>query len=354
MYEEEASSTELRQLQAVLEQETKSREEQEDLNSKLQDEYDVLLKKLAEAELHIDQLRLRANVDINKRFILSHQTVQGTTLQQGLGARYSSAWSPTTRTGTEKWAGHVTATTEPEWLAGHVTDAELQNKDRYLNSEDLYSHNFKGRGQQVSKHPSAFSHRSVSQDSELVHPHGYLAPNNGFGHQRASSLQRNSSQDLHKDPALQQNDSHLLCEAADELTSPSLQPLLSQALSDSNSEHLSQMSTSYISTRASAESQHLAQVLQIRSLQEQIASLKEKLESDLCPLEEVSDDLGVILKDHEKLAGNFAMSSEQIDSLQQKYKDKASEEIAQRRRVLENEVSNRDSIYQLLQALYSI
>ena len=73
---EEGGEDQLGHLQAVLEQETRTRLQQQELNSKLQDEYDLLLKKLAQAELHIDQLRLGANVDINKRFILNHQVVR--------------------------------------------------------------------------------------------------------------------------------------------------------------------------------------------------------------------------------------------------------------------------------------
>ena len=92
--EEGGGEDQLGHLQAVLEQETKSRQQQQELNSKLQDEYDVLLKKLAQAELHIDQLRLGANVEINKRFILSHQVVQphGSVRQGGRmeGGSYSA------------------------------------------------------------------------------------------------------------------------------------------------------------------------------------------------------------------------------------------------------------------------
>ncbi len=81
MHEEEGEEggrgeDQLGHLQEVLEQETKSRQQQVELNSKLQDEYDHLLKKLAQAELHIDKLRLGANVDIHRRFILSHQVVR--------------------------------------------------------------------------------------------------------------------------------------------------------------------------------------------------------------------------------------------------------------------------------------
>ena len=66
-----SSSQLIHQLQAELRQESFSRRQQEELNSKLQGEYDTLLKRLAEAELHIDRLRLGTTIDINKEHVLS-------------------------------------------------------------------------------------------------------------------------------------------------------------------------------------------------------------------------------------------------------------------------------------------
>lgn len=117
-------------------------------------------------------------------------------------------------------------------------------------------------------------------------------------------------------------------------------PHQSLVLSDSNPEDsLSQMSTGYVTTQASAESQHLSQVLQVRGLRESIAALKDKLCANQSSLEELSDDLGVILDEHEKLTKNFSESTKQLDGLKQKYKDRASTEISRRKKTFESEVS---------------
>ena len=80
------------QLQNELRHEAFTRHLQEELNSKLQDEYDELLKRLAEAELHIDRMRLGANVDLNKYFIIRHHTEHHNTLRQRLEAQFDPAW----------------------------------------------------------------------------------------------------------------------------------------------------------------------------------------------------------------------------------------------------------------------
>ncbi len=64
-------------LQSELHHESTSRRRQEELNSKLQGEYDTLLKRLAEAELHIDRLRLGATIDITRRCTLSQDAGEG-------------------------------------------------------------------------------------------------------------------------------------------------------------------------------------------------------------------------------------------------------------------------------------
>ena len=82
----------IEQLQKELRHEAFSRQLQEELNSKLQDEYDELLKRLAEAELHIDRMRLGPNVDFNKYFIIRHHREQHSTLRQRLEAQFDPEW----------------------------------------------------------------------------------------------------------------------------------------------------------------------------------------------------------------------------------------------------------------------
>lgn len=79
-------------LQEELKLEAVSRQLQEELNCKLQDEYDVLLKRLAEAELHIDRMRFGPSVDINKNFLVRHSTEQHATLRERLLAQFDPAW----------------------------------------------------------------------------------------------------------------------------------------------------------------------------------------------------------------------------------------------------------------------
>lgn len=317
MYEEEAvgegSPAQFRQLQEELELETKSRQQQEDRNSKLQDEYDILLKKLAEAELHIDQLRLRANVNINKRFVLSHHSLQSSTLQQDLlGNR---ALQAETSVVMQNRSGGLSASGSPHGLVSISGGGGTHN---YISPSSSYASN-------VSGHSPIPAERS-SQDARLSPPdkhQGQLIPRQGVGedsdsHTNYRGLQYDSPQ-------------------PDNISG---QQQLSQTHSDtlSQSDTASQLSVGFISSQASAESQHLAQIFRIRSLQEQIASLKDKLNANQSSFDELSDDLGSILENHEMLTRNFAASKEQLDNLKDKYKDKAAMEISRRKETLENEV----------------
>lgn len=312
---------EVEHLQAVLEHETLTRQQQEGFNSKLQEEYDVLLKKLAAAELHIDRLRLRANVDVNKRFIVSHDSIQSSVLQQGLDVRYSPGG----------WGGALNSNTgmgevgDP--MSGLEFPSEGVNGDywREKTMPPSYSPGNGGvQGTPVTiQGNTPLPPNSVSPNGQ----HGLSKQSPGF-HEEAH-LQRDSSQSFLQD-----------IEAPDgsgNMSAPHL--LLSQTISDTHSESLSQMSTSHIKTQASAESQHLSQIFRIRSLQEQIASLKEKLSGNQSSFEELSEDLSRILEEHEALTGNFELSRQQLESLQERYKDKASRVISQRKAALENEVS---------------
>ena len=79
------------ELRRKLQKELLSRQRQEELNAKLQDEYDLLLKRLAEAELHIDRLRLGPSVEINRRFIERRGVEQRTRLRERLQSRLGSS-----------------------------------------------------------------------------------------------------------------------------------------------------------------------------------------------------------------------------------------------------------------------
>ena len=100
--EESTDPNVLEKLQEELKQEALSRQLQEELNSKLQDEYDVLLKRLAEAELHIDRMRFCPGVEFDKFFLIRHHTEQHSTLKQMLAANLDPARQSTTETGRYK------------------------------------------------------------------------------------------------------------------------------------------------------------------------------------------------------------------------------------------------------------
>lgn len=313
---------EVKHLQAVLKHETQTRQQQQVFNSKLQEEYDVLLMKLAAAELHIDRLRFRANVDVNKRFILTHDSIQTSVLQQGLNAgRYSpTGWREASHT-----AGAVS----------NAVDAEAGN-DSWTREGQAPSN---GGGIQTSH--SLTERTPVPIQDYTLPPNSHVPPND----QHVSSKQHFATEE--EEEALLPRNVSQSCfqdlDAPDDPLGNSAPNFLSQTLSDVQ---LSQMSIGYVTTQASAESQHLSQIFQIRSLQEQIASLKEKLRGNECSFDELSDDLSHILEEHEALTGNFAKSGQQLEHLQDKYKDRASRVIGQRKAVLENEVSGiaRDSV----------
>lgn len=315
----ESLGAEVQHLQAVLEQETNTRQQQQVFNSKLQEEYDILLKKLAAAELHIDRMRLRANVDVNKRFILSHDSIQSSVLQQGLTTRYSPAgW-------VEGGASGIEDRGDPMSAASMGTD-----RDYWKNEEGETPHSPDSGREHCLGSILGMTPVAIQGYNPLV-PNNHVSPS----HQHVFSKQHG----FHEEPHMQRNTSQSLLQDSDESANSVPHLILSQTLSETQSETLSQMSTGYIKTQASAESQHLSQIFQIRSLQEQIASLKDKLNGNQSSFDELSEDLGRILEEHEALTGNFALSGQQLEVLQERYKDKASRVISQRKVALENEVS---------------
>lgn len=63
----------VRRLEDQVRREFITRQRQVELNAKLQDEYDQLRKRLAEAETYIDQLRLGASVKFDKKFVFTYE-----------------------------------------------------------------------------------------------------------------------------------------------------------------------------------------------------------------------------------------------------------------------------------------
>ena len=63
----------VRRLEDQVRREFITRQHQVEVNAKLQDEYDQLRKRLAEAETYIDQLRLGASVKFDKKFVFTYE-----------------------------------------------------------------------------------------------------------------------------------------------------------------------------------------------------------------------------------------------------------------------------------------
>ena len=316
----EEENAEVKHLQAVLEQETKTRQQQEVYNSKLQEEYDVLLKKLAAAELHIDRLRVRANVHINKRFVVSHDSIQSSLLQQGVAASYSPTESSWRGDSVEKVAYNTFQGEGVDYWRPEGVNVGFPHNDE----EQQHGIMTEGAGTLPGiQHYSSLSSTRVPQDVEHL-----------------SSQQQHSFDEPELQPEL----------SAGEQQQPQQQPhntshhLSESGASQNTSLNLSQVSTGYIKRQASAESQHLAQMFCIRSLQEQIAALKGKLCKGNTSFDEMSRDLGQILDEHETLTGNItplsaATATENQDSVGGVEEDRGSKGIAQRRAALESEVS---------------
>ena len=83
----------VRHLEDQVRREFVTRQHQTELNAKLQDEYDQLRKRLAEAETYIDQLRLGASVKFDKKFVFTYDrdaTDNTTSAQQTEGTQTRS------------------------------------------------------------------------------------------------------------------------------------------------------------------------------------------------------------------------------------------------------------------------
>jgi len=259
---------ELSHLRAVLERETKSRRRQEELNSKLQEAYDVLLKQLAQAELQIDKFRFQSKVDINKQFIVSHHHTSPTSFLQEMLDSHKQGQEDTIHSA--------------DVACGNDNSEEFE-EDKATNSQD---------NKQDNK-SSLLQHLIQDGDDSVL----LLSLLEGSAHQSKSSDSNADNTSL------------------------------------TISEDLSDLSANYISAQTS---QHLAQIFHVRSLQEQVATLKDKLNRNEVSFKELSNDLDYVLEEHEKLTRNFAASSQQVGDAELRDNSKAT---ARRREALENEVN---------------
>lgn len=318
--------SELKHLEDVLKKEKYSRLKQEELNSKLQDEYDLLLKKLAEAEVHIDQLRLGANVGINKRFILSPKTMQSSTLNQKLENRLHNPSTTTATTAPGSKVGQDRFTGEGyEWET--VAQPRVTSDNELLLMEDVTD---AVKGKDEDDINLALSQNTLPTNLSEIHTsiHTHGDQDDGV------SL---TQQELPKDPFYAGHN-----EDMNGYNTP-FQLQLDQALSDENTEQLSlsDMTSSCIKMRASAESQHLARIFRIRSLQEQISFLTDKVNTHSFSLEDLSRGLDQILLDHERLTKDIEGSCVETSG----------KTPIKKKQALENEVCVSLSGYELTQII---
>lgn len=354
---EEAERNQLSSLLGKLELESRSRLQQEAINSKLMTEQDLLRKKLAEAELHIDQLRLGANVDINKRFILSHETRQCTTLQQRLeaqgisnhigGSGSSTPHASVFPTAEEerKKRDHVTsADGKSDCRRDHMTREEASEEvgDTFhwppgKNGSRMVSGGVPNCTQDEDKEclqvspildltlqtPKTYEEhlQILSSPSSKGEPH---AITDTFETHRTSTPYENKfSEKSHLDkedlffssitpPDQYSHDTSISGEYDD---SAMLLPLLHEK------DHLS----SNLDEQVSVEGHLLTQLFRIHSLLEQISSLKHKAGQNGCTLEELSDDLGCVLLEYEKLVMDIGQSGQGVAAMERKYSDHVSE-----------------------------
>lgn len=124
-----SNSSLVTRLEGKLHEQSKSRQIQDELNSKLQTEYDQLLKRLAEAENHIDRLRLGANLELNRHFVVTHEHRYGDTTS-GVGPMVPPHTSHIPHTAT-----HTSTSVGTNW------DEEEENTSLLIDLDENVTHN---------------------------------------------------------------------------------------------------------------------------------------------------------------------------------------------------------------------
>lgn len=383
---EEAERNQLCNLQEKLQHESRSRLQQEAINSKLMTEQDSLRKKLAEAELHIDQLRLGANVDINKRFILSHKTKQCTTLHQRLELPGPISWpgalspSPVTEEG-KKEKNHVTIVDGKYSDSGfarrdHVISEEKPGtfdqppriNDRSYLSEKIPSEaaNSAQCVERLKASPTPPSSVSTTSEEYLI---ASLSPSSSKGNHHETidilTTPSNRSHQISFHPTYYERKFHMECSHDKEDSSffcnitppdnfshdtsvsedydyPSALPPPPFNLSDTAIDPFlscdkDDRTSSNFDEQVKVESHLLSQLFRIHSVLEQVSLLKQKAGQEDCTLEELSDDLGGVLLEHEKLVVEIGEPGQGVAVMERRYSDHISERS---REALEDGVSS--------------
>lgn len=243
------------ELQKELQKECLSRQRQEELNAKLQNEYDHLLKKLAVAELHIDRLRLGSSVDASKKFIITHNVEQHARLKEQLETKPD-------------------ASTKAHVGSDSASEVRVINTGLLENGTD-------------SDEPQPIEEVQVSVKS------------------RSGGLDSHNVSSIH---------------------------------STAETEDFFQMSDTSIANWASVESAQMAHFFQAHNIQEQITTLKEKIQSGRVSVSKVTASLEKIQEEHRNLVRDIASSSTDLDALNKKYGGRASRPIAHSQEAVGDEV----------------
>lgn len=288
-----SNSSLVNRLQGKLHQESHTRQLQEDVNSKLQTEHDRLLKRLAEAENHIDRLRLGAHLELKRHFVVTHEHNCGDDDHASRAKPVLLSHHPPPvhdlNTATTRTDMSVGTTWE-----GIVHDIKLPEDTPTDLDERLH-------------HPSPQHYTlDVNTDHEsepIDHTHLDHTP-----YEDTSSLSTDGD--------------------------------------------ISQMSATTIVDRASAESIQYAHLLKIKSLQGKIAELKSKLNErgspfneGVSPCNEVGASFNEVLTglrdvqtEHTQLSEDIDESQATLEALKNKYKGKASRRIASSQQAIGKEV----------------
>ena len=284
-----SNSSLVNRLQGELQEETHTRQLQYEVNTRLQTEHDRLLKRLAEAENHIDRLRLGANLELKRHFVVTHEHHYG----DGIGD--ASRAEPAT-----------TAHQPPHYPPVHATRTDTSTGTTW---------------------------EGLIQDIEL--PEDNLTDTD----ERLLTLNHPSPQHYTLDINIDHTSEHI-----DHTHLPE-DPPYEDTSSLSTDGDISQMSATRIVDRASAESIQYAHLLKVKSLQGKIAELKSKLNEGGSPFNEGGSPFNEVLtglhevqRDHAQLSEDINESQATLEALKNKYKGKASRRIASSQQAIGNEV----------------
>ena len=305
-------------LEEKLEHENNSRLQHEAVNTKLMSEQELLRKKLAEAELHIDKLRFGVNVDIYKRYILNHETRQCTTLLQKLEVLGQSTYND----------GEGSSPDSPTHSAEENKQRDNVNTSKKINisiQNESYLHLLQTSAQMsqttTTEHeecfqPLASPNYSEDKIDEIPNTHNYTDRSNKLSLTLSQPLFGPHSSLMKKEGGSSMFFSDILtpnrfsCETSvteqyyNSGTSSFPPSQFSDTATDSSILHKKDVSLIKQDERARIEGRFLSHIFRIHSLLEKVALLKQKDDHN-CTVEELSDGIEEIVFDHEKLVSEI-------------------------------------------------